>query len=134
MIRIFIAFCPSHVFDSPKKSEKRIYMVLIRFSGECLTAETLYVTPIGAENGDGDDSEDGEPVVVPVRERRCIARCPASPITIPASKLRTNSVSQPKSPKPRRQRTTSTSLNTNQNEAIIRSNKRTIYTAGRPPW
>lgn len=65
---------------------------------------------------------------------KSVERCPASPITIPAKTSRSNSASQPKSPKPRRQRTTSTSINTNQNEAIIRSNNRTIYTAGRPPW
>ncbi|CAO1423612.1 unnamed protein product [Diamesa serratosioi] len=63
--------------------------------------------------------------------------CPASPLTVPSKVLRTNSTgSQLRSPKPRRQRTTSTSQNTIQpNEAIIRfSNNKTIYTAGRPPW
>lgn len=56
---------------------------------------------------------------------------------MPSKVLRTNSTgSQLRSPKPRRQRTTSTSQNTIQpNEAIIRfSNNKTIYTAGRPPW
>lgn len=63
--------------------------------------------------------------------------CPASPTTIPSKVLRSNSSSDPqiKSPKPRRQRTTSTSQNTIQpNEAIIRFSNKTIYTAGRPPW
>jgi hypothetical protein len=63
--------------------------------------------------------------------------CPASPTTIPNMKpTRSNSSgSQVKSPKPRRQRTTSVNTNTiSSNEAIIRSNNRTIYTAGRPPW
>lgn len=110
--------------------------------------ENLYITPPTNgihENGVDDASEDDSEIKIyggggnssnsgNGSERRCLARCPASPITIPAAKSRTNSVSQPKSPKPRRQRTTSTSLNTNQNEAIIRSNNRTIYTAGRPPW
>jgi uridine kinase len=57
--------------------------------------------------------------------------CPASPITVPSLRPRLNSVNA----KPRRQRTTSTSQNTiRANEAIIRCNQRTIYTAGRPPW
>ncbi|XP_062565916.1 uridine-cytidine kinase-like 1 [Armigeres subalbatus] len=62
--------------------------------------------------------------------------CPASPTTVPAKSNRSNSSgSQIRSPKPRRQRTTSVNQNTiNSNEAIIRSNNRTIYTAGRPPW
>jgi hypothetical protein len=55
--------------------------------------------------------------------------CPASPITVPSLRPRLNSVNA----KPRRQRTTSTSQNTiRANEAIIRCNQRTIYTAGRP--
>lgn len=54
--------------------------------------------------------------------------CPASPITVPRPRLA--SVSRPR---PSRQRTTSTSQNTiRQNEAILRCNHRTIYTAGRP--
>ncbi|XP_041770557.1 uridine-cytidine kinase-like 1 [Anopheles merus] len=62
--------------------------------------------------------------------------CPASPATVPSKTARSNSFgSQLRSPKPRRQRTTSVNQNTiNSNEAIIRSNNRTIYTAGRPPW
>ncbi|XP_055594259.1 uridine-cytidine kinase-like 1 isoform X2 [Uranotaenia lowii] len=62
--------------------------------------------------------------------------CPASPTTVPTKFTRSNSTgSQMRSPKPRRQRTTSVNQNTiNSNEAIIRSNNRTIYTAGRPPW
>ncbi|XP_058827901.1 uridine-cytidine kinase-like 1 isoform X2 [Topomyia yanbarensis] len=62
--------------------------------------------------------------------------CPASPTTVPVKTSRSNSSgSQIRSPKPRRQRTTSVNQNTiNSNEAIIRSNNRTIYTAGRPPW
>ncbi|XP_055628550.1 uridine-cytidine kinase-like 1 [Toxorhynchites rutilus septentrionalis] len=62
--------------------------------------------------------------------------CPASPTTVPVKSSRSNSSgSQIRSPKARRQRTTSVNQNTiNQNEAIIRSNNRTIYTAGRPPW
>jgi hypothetical protein len=52
--------------------------------------------------------------------------CPASPITVPRPRLASAS-------RPRRQRTTSTSQNTiRQNEAILRCNHRTIYTAGRP--
>lgn len=41
-----------------------------------------------------------------------------------------------KSPRPRRQRTTSInqSKTINASESIIRANNRTIYTAGRPPW
>lgn len=44
--------------------------------------------------------------------------------------------SQVRSPRPRRQRTTSINQSTTvtSNESIIRSNNRTIYTAGRPPW
>ncbi|ETN62819.1 uridine cytidine kinase i [Anopheles darlingi] len=62
--------------------------------------------------------------------------CPASPATVPSKTNRSNSFgSQVRSPKPRRQRTTSVNQSTiNPNEAIIRSNNRTIYTAGRPPW
>lgn len=118
-------------------------------SAECL--ETLYVTttattPINGADGDDDDlfnDDENEIGEAKAKENgrsglngHCsVARCPASPITIPASKVRNNSLSQPKSPKPRRQRTTSTSVNTSvQNEAIIRANNRTIYTAGRPPW
>jgi hypothetical protein len=55
--------------------------------------------------------------------------CPASPTTVPIHHQLL------KSPKQRRQRTTSINANTiGTNEAIIRSNNRTIYTAGRPPW
>lgn len=41
-----------------------------------------------------------------------------------------------RSPRQRRQRTTSINLQTtiDATESIIRSNNRTIYTAGRPPW
>lgn len=61
--------------------------------------------------------------------------CPASPTTVPV-KSRTNSGSQLRSPRPRRQRTTSINQSTTitSTESIIRSNNRTIYTAGRPPW
>lgn len=43
---------------------------------------------------------------------------------------------QVRSPRPRRQRTTSINQTTTitSTESIIRSNNRTIYTAGRPPW
>ena len=63
--------------------------------------------------------------------------CPASPITVPIKTNRQNSSGlQVRSPKlGKRTRTTSSSQNTIQsNEAIIRSNNKTIYTAGRPPW
>lgn len=41
-----------------------------------------------------------------------------------------------RSPRQRRQRTTSINLNKtiDATESIIRANNRTIYTAGRPPW
>lgn len=42
-----------------------------------------------------------------------------------------------RSPRPRRQRTTSINQSTttiSASEPIIRANNRTIYTAGRPPW
>lgn len=43
---------------------------------------------------------------------------------------------QVRSPRPRRQRTTSINQGTTirPTESIFRSNNRTIYTAGRPPW
>jgi Phosphoribulokinase / Uridine kinase family len=60
--------------------------------------------------------------------------CPASPTTVPIHP-HIHHHQLLKSPKQRRQRTTSVNANTiGQNEAIIRSNNRTIYTAGRPPW
>lgn len=62
--------------------------------------------------------------------------CPASPTTVPHSKPLNKTTAQLRSPKPRRQRTTSINQSTTMtaSEPIIRSNNRTIYTAGRPPW
>lgn len=62
------------------------------------------------------------------------AYCPASPTTIPS--LKPKGSSSLRSPRPRRQRTTSINQTTtiNATESIIRHNNRTIYTAGRPPW
>lgn len=67
--------------------------------------------------------------------------CPASPITVPEKTSRSNSSDSNQirlgPPRPgRRQRTTSINQKTTANpaESIIRSNNRTIYTAGRPPW
>lgn len=60
--------------------------------------------------------------------------CPASPTTVPA---KTSLDSPLRGPRGRRQRTTSVNQQTttaNPSECIIRSNNRTIYTAGRPPW
>lgn len=59
--------------------------------------------------------------------------CPASPTTVPAK----SAVESPMRRSGRRQRTTSIGNQTttaNPSECIIRSNNRTIYTAGRPPW
>ncbi|KRT83739.1 hypothetical protein AMK59_3992, partial [Oryctes borbonicus] len=60
---------------------------------------------------------------------------PASPITVPYCPRPPSTGSQ-KSPRPRRQRTTSInqSYKKTATESIIRTNHRTIYTAGRPPW
>lgn len=91
--------------------------------------------------------------------------CPASPTTVPAFKSRSNSgkliaisntcsersdfqfrhslslssvdiAGSIRSPRPRRQRTTSINQTKtiDASESIIRANNRTIYTAGRPPW
>lgn len=62
--------------------------------------------------------------------------CPASPTTVPVKSRSNSSGSQVRSPRPRRQRTTSINQTTTitTNESIIRANNRTIYTAGRPPW
>lgn len=77
------------------------------------------------------------------------AYCPASPTTIPSFRTKSGSgagaagqaggpggASSLRSPRPRRQRTTSINQTTtiNATESIIRHNNRTIYTAGRPPW
>lgn len=59
--------------------------------------------------------------------------CPASPTTVPAK----SALESPMRRSGRRQRTTSIGNQTttaNPSEGIIRSNNRTIYTAGRPPW
>ncbi|KAK9688292.1 Phosphoribulokinase / Uridine kinase family [Popillia japonica] len=60
---------------------------------------------------------------------------PASPITVPYCPRPPSTGSQ-KSPRPRRQRTTSInqSYKKTATESIIRTKHRTIYTAGRPPW
>lgn len=65
------------------------------------------------------------------------SECPASPTTVPSSfKLKNSANNTLRSPKPRRQRTTSINQSTTMtaSEPIIRSNNRTIYTSGRPPW
>ncbi|KAJ8924537.1 hypothetical protein NQ315_000685 [Exocentrus adspersus] len=60
---------------------------------------------------------------------------PASPITVPYCPRPPSTGSQ-KSPKSRRQRTTSLNQSAKKStaESIIRTQHRTIYTAGRPPW
>ncbi|XP_044737566.1 uridine-cytidine kinase-like 1 isoform X1 [Chrysoperla carnea] len=60
---------------------------------------------------------------------------PASPSTVPYV-TRPASTGSQKSPRSRRQRTTSLSQSATKTttESIIRSQTRTIYTAGRPPW
>nr|CAH7765821.1 unnamed protein product [Callosobruchus chinensis] len=61
---------------------------------------------------------------------------PASPITVPYCPRPASTGSQ-KSPRSRRQRTTSinqTTQNKGVTESILRTPQRTIYTAGRPPW
>ncbi|KAL9918287.1 uridine-cytidine kinase-like lethal (2) k01209 isoform 2-T2 [Glossina fuscipes fuscipes] len=64
--------------------------------------------------------------------------CPASPTTVPARTPQTLESPAPRTGPPRRrQRTTSVNNQTttaNPSECVIRSNNRTIYTAGRPPW
>ncbi|XP_026480657.1 uridine-cytidine kinase-like 1 isoform X2 [Ctenocephalides felis] len=66
-------------------------------------------------------------------------QCPASPTTVPhvsgtKSPRQVSSGSQ-RSPRPRRQRTTSMSQSKKTAaESIIQTHHRTIYTAGRPPW
>lgn len=59
---------------------------------------------------------------------------PASPITVPY--CRPPSTGSQKSPKSRRQRTTSLNQGSKKTaaESMIRTQHRTIYTAGRPPW
>lgn len=63
--------------------------------------------------------------------------CPASPTTVPARTAQCiESPARAGVPR-RRQRTTSMNNQTttaNPSECVIRSNNRTIYTAGRPPW
>lgn len=62
--------------------------------------------------------------------------CPASPTTVPARTPQClESPARAGVPR-RRQRTTSMNNQTtaNPSECVIRSNNRTIYTAGRPPW
>lgn len=63
--------------------------------------------------------------------------CPASPTTVPARTPQClESPARVGAPR-RRQRTTSMNNQTttaNPSECVIRSNNRTIYTAGRPPW
>ncbi|CAH0546438.1 unnamed protein product [Brassicogethes aeneus] len=60
---------------------------------------------------------------------------PASPITVPYCPRPPSTGSQ-KSPKSRRQRTTSLNQQSKKTatESMIRTQHRTIYTAGRPPW
>ncbi|XP_056633223.1 uridine-cytidine kinase-like 1 [Diorhabda sublineata] len=58
---------------------------------------------------------------------------PASPITVPYCPRPPSTGSQ-KSPRSRRQRTTSLNQTKKPTESIIRTQHRTIYTAGRPPW
>lgn len=93
---------------------------------------------LSSASSDSDSAEQKEEVIEgPELDR--IECCPASPTTVPNQRTcqRSNSSgSQVRSPKPRRQRTTSVNQNTTNctNEAIIRANHRTIYTAGRPPW
>lgn len=60
---------------------------------------------------------------------------PASPITVPYC-ARPPSAGSQKSPKARRQRTTSINKSSKQtaSESVLRTQHRTIYTAGRPPW
>ncbi|CAG9829169.1 unnamed protein product [Diabrotica balteata] len=58
---------------------------------------------------------------------------PASPITVPYCPRPPSTGSQ-KSPRSRRQRTTSLNQSKKPTESIIRTQHRTIYTAGRPPW
>lgn len=66
--------------------------------------------------------------------------CPASPTTVPARTPQTLESPAPRGisiRSTRRQRTTSVNNQTttsNPSECVIRSNNRTIYTAGRPPW
>lgn len=106
-------------------------------------SETL--NPPSSASSDSDSTEPKEEeledpfpnIVTEPKTSEMVAECcPASPTTVPVKSKRSNSSgSQVRSPKPRRQRTTSVNQNTiNSNEAIIRSNHRTIYTAGRPPW
>lgn len=63
--------------------------------------------------------------------------CPASPTTVPARNPQSmDSPVRTGAPR-RRQRTTSMNnqvTTANPSECVIRSNNRTIYTAGRPPW
>ncbi|XP_018336084.1 uridine-cytidine kinase-like 1 isoform X2 [Agrilus planipennis] len=60
---------------------------------------------------------------------------PASPITVPHI-TRPPSTGSQKSPRSRRQRTTSINASTNKTvtDSLLRTPHRTIYTAGRPPW
>jgi uridine kinase len=60
---------------------------------------------------------------------------PASPITVPYCPRPPSTGSQ-KSPRSRRQRTTSLNQSSKKSaaESMIRTQHRTIYTAGRPPW
>lgn len=99
---------------------------------------------LSSASSDSDSAEQKEAIELeegPEMDR--IECCPASPTTVPHQRTcqRSNSsgsggAGQVRSPKPRRQRTTSVNQNTTNstNEAIIRANHRTIYTAGRPPW
>ncbi|XP_060535103.1 uridine-cytidine kinase-like 1 [Cylas formicarius] len=61
---------------------------------------------------------------------------PASPITVPYCPRPPSTGSAQKSPRARRQRTTSLNqaVTQSQTEVMIRTPQRTIYTAGRPPW
>ncbi|XP_073845758.1 uridine-cytidine kinase-like lethal (2) k01209 [Musca autumnalis] len=63
--------------------------------------------------------------------------CPASPTTVPARTPQCLESPARTGPPRRRQRTTSMNnqvTTANPSECVIRSNNRTIYTAGRPPW
>ncbi|XP_055381980.1 uridine-cytidine kinase-like 1 isoform X3 [Condylostylus longicornis] len=105
--------------------------------------DALYIdTILKINNGShkfGDNEEDANEYL-----KYC---CPASPTTVPAKTSRSNSSDSPVRPltpsqrpitpqRPRRQRTTSMNQTTTAHPSgsIIRSNNRTIYTAGRPPW
>ncbi|MCL4129999.1 UNVERIFIED_CONTAM: hypothetical protein GTU68_002896, partial [Idotea baltica] len=59
---------------------------------------------------------------------------PGSPVLAAKSPAQTSAGGSVKSPRSRRQRTSSQSTSTKSREPILRGLRRTIYTAGRPPW